>query len=51
LARLGYYAGTPDGVYGPETRAAMRRFQHEIGAEQTGRLTGEQAAQLIARAG
>jgi hypothetical protein len=51
LARLGYYAGPPDGVYGPETRAAMRRFQHEIGAEQTGRLTGEQATKLIAGAG
>jgi hypothetical protein len=50
LARLGYYAGSPDGVYGPETRAAMRRFQHEIGAEQTGRLTAEQAAKLVARA-
>jgi hypothetical protein len=51
LARLGYYSGSPDGVYGSETRAAMRRFQHEIGAEQTGHLTAEQAAKLMAHAG
>jgi hypothetical protein len=47
LARLGYYGSAIDGVFGPETRAAIRRFQHEIGAERTGTITGEQAARLV----
>lgn len=48
LARLGYYGARTDGRFGPETRAAIRRFQHEIGAPLTGTLTGEQAARLLA---
>jgi len=47
LARLGYYGSRVDGVFGPETRAAIRRYQHEISAEMTGRLTTEQASKLI----
>ncbi len=47
LARLGYYAGEIDGLFGPETRAAIRRFQHEIGVEMTGVITGAQAARLL----
>jgi hypothetical protein len=49
LRTYGYYAGQPDGVFGPETRAAMRRFQHEIGTEMTGRLTSAQASRLVAK--
>jgi hypothetical protein len=47
LQRLGYYAGQVDGVFGPESLAAIRRFQHELGAEMTGRLTTDQAARLL----
>ena len=46
LGRLGYYDLPVDGVFGPETRAAIRRYQHEIGAEMTGRLTAAQASRL-----
>jgi hypothetical protein len=48
LVRLGYYNFPVDGRFGPETRAAMRRYQHELGAEMTGRLTAEQATKLVA---
>jgi peptidoglycan hydrolase-like protein with peptidoglycan-binding domain len=47
LQRLGYYNGGADGVFGPLTRAAIRRFQGEIGAETTGRLTAEEASRLV----
>jgi N-acetylmuramoyl-L-alanine amidase len=47
LAGIGYYAGRIDGVFGPETRAAIRRYQFEIKAELTGRLTAEQATRLV----
>jgi hypothetical protein len=46
LAALGYYDGRLDGVFGPDTRAAIRRWQHEKGAEMTGRLTAGQATAL-----
>ena len=48
LQRLGYYALLVDGVFGPETRAGIRRYQHELGAEMTGRLTADQATRLVA---
>jgi hypothetical protein len=47
LAAIGYYSGRVDGQFGPETRAAIRRYQFEIKAEQTGRLTAEQATRLV----
>ena len=50
LLALGYYPGPVDGAFGPDTRAAIRRFQHEIQVEMTGRLTSGQAQQLLARA-
>src|SRR5882757_9042251 len=50
LATLGYYSGRIDATFGPETRAAIRRYQFEIKAEMTGRLTGEQATKLVSSA-
>jgi Putative peptidoglycan binding domain/Caspase domain len=47
LATLGYYSGRIDAAFGPETRAAIRRYQFEIKAELTGRLTAEQATRLV----
>ncbi|HET8996097.1 MAG TPA: peptidoglycan-binding domain-containing protein, partial [Acetobacteraceae bacterium] len=47
LATLGYYDGRIDGIFGPETRAAIRRWQHEAHAPMTGHLTASQATQLI----
>lgn len=47
LATLGYYSGRIDGTFGPESRAAIRRYQFEIKVEQTGLLTGEQATRLV----
>jgi hypothetical protein len=51
LKRLGYYPGQVDGVFGPDTRAAIRRFQFELGADMSGRLMPTQIARLMARAG
>ena len=48
LAAMGYYIGAPDGQFGPNTRAAIRRFQFEIGANLTGTLTSAQASRLVA---
>jgi hypothetical protein len=47
LTRLGYYGSQVDGLFGPETRAAIRRYQHEIGGETTGRLTADEATRLV----
>lgn len=47
LARMGYYAGQADGAFGANTRAAIRRYQFELGAELTGMLTPAQAGRLL----
>jgi hypothetical protein len=47
LAKLGYYNGRIDGIFGPDTRAAISRYQHELRADETGYLTAAQTVQLI----
>jgi hypothetical protein len=39
LAREGYYRGVIDGVYGPQTRVAITRYQSKHGLRATGSLT------------
>jgi hypothetical protein len=46
LHGLGYYNGPVDGIFGPLTRASIRRFQDSIGEEATGRLTAAEAGRL-----
>jgi peptidoglycan hydrolase-like protein with peptidoglycan-binding domain len=47
LRRLDYYRGPVDGIFGPLTRTAIRRFQQAIGAETSGTLTADQANRLV----
>jgi peptidoglycan hydrolase-like protein with peptidoglycan-binding domain len=47
LAKLGYYDGPIDGAFGPDTRAAIRRYQHDLGADITGYLTAAQTVRLF----
>ena len=47
LGQLGYYKDGVDGIFGPLTREAIRRFQSNIGAKMTGRLTAEEASRLV----
>src|SRR6059058_2322022 len=39
LAKQGYYRGVIDGVYGPQTRVAITRYQSKHGLQVTGSLT------------
>ena len=51
LAKLGYYEGSVDGVSGPNTRAAIQRFQSDQSASPTGRLKPAQLNLLFERTG
>jgi len=48
LSHLGYYDGRPDGIFGPDTRAAIRRWQYEDHEPMTGHLTSAEASKLAA---
>ncbi len=41
LLRSGYLSGTADGIFGPKTEAALRRFQRNFGLEVTGALNAD----------
>jgi hypothetical protein len=41
FALLGYYRGEIDGVFGPETRSALMRYQNEHGLRVTGTFDAE----------
>lgn len=47
LRGLGYYTLAVDGIFGAETRAAIRKYQMQLMAQPTGRLTPEQAMRLV----
>ena len=54
LIDLGYLYGAADGIYGPMTAAALKRFQGEHGLEETGELndaTIEVLSELAAKLG
>lgn len=54
LIDLGYLYGAADGIYGPMTADALKRFQGEHGLEQTGELndsTAKALSELAARLG
>ena len=45
----GYDAGNADGIYGPKTKAAIKRLQHDLGLEETG-IWDEKTAKKAAKA-
>lgn len=46
LLNKGYAAGPVDGIVGPQTRAALSKFQEDQGIEVTGRMTDETLRRL-----
>jgi Putative peptidoglycan binding domain len=48
LNAFGHNAGSPDGVFGPKTQSAIKSYQASLGDTQTGTLTAQQRAQLLA---
>lgn len=48
LKSKGYYQGSIDAIFGEMTRTAIRAFQRDLGATETGYLTPEQFQQLVA---
>jgi len=48
LNSLGYNAGTPDGILGPRTDAAIRTFQQDIGFPVDGKVTDQLVGAIYA---
>lgn len=48
LEKLALFTGTVDGYYGPETAAAIRKFESLNGLEQTGKLSADMVARIKA---
>jgi localization factor PodJL len=46
LNRLGYDAGTPDGLMGARTREAIKSFERKNGLEETGKVTAPLLSKL-----
>ena len=46
LNNLGYHAGSVDGVLGPRTESALRRFQHARNLDTTGHIDSKTLAFL-----
>ena len=46
LRQAGVYAGRPDGVWGPDSQAALERFQQGRGLQATGQVNPATAAAL-----
>ncbi|MEO0994095.1 MAG: peptidoglycan-binding domain-containing protein, partial [Pseudomonadota bacterium] len=44
--RVGYWAGTPDGIWGPRSTRALRKFQRDNDLQETGVLTNALMARL-----
>lgn len=51
LRQAGAYSGRPDGVWGPDSQAALERFQQRNGLQATGQLNQATAATLGLNAG
>jgi peptidoglycan hydrolase-like protein with peptidoglycan-binding domain len=47
LSGLGYYKAPVDGIFGPETRTAIRHFQRDIKTSATGHLTADETNRLV----
>lgn len=50
LAYLGYYAGDIDGIYGPQTKAAVERFQKDFGGIVVDGLAGDETDKALRHA-
>ena len=46
LARLGFYPGPIDGIFGPKTRAAVTKYQTDVGLPPDGEVSPELVAHL-----
>lgn len=46
LARLGFYPGPIDGIFGPKTRAAVTKYQADVGLPPDGEVSPDLVAQL-----